>query len=84
MQKRFLQSHRSGFYFGVVEEGQLQADDELELASKHPDGLRVMDVTRLYTTEKTNRELLKKAISVLALPQSWRDYFEHQLEKLGR
>ena len=82
MVKRFLSSQRTGFYFGVVEEGPVQAGDELELLKKHPDQLSVADVTRLYSTEKTNEKLLKKAISVLALPQSWRGYFEHQLDKL--
>lgn len=82
MVKRFLSSQRTGFYFGVVEEGRVQAGDELELLKKHPDQLSVADVTRLYSTEKTNEKLLKKAISVLALPQGWRGYFEHQLDKL--
>ena len=82
--KRFLKSQRSGFYFGVVEEGRVQAGDEFELLSRHPDGLSVADVTRLYTTEKGNAELLSKAISVSTLPESWRGYFEHQLEKLSR
>ena len=82
MPKRFLQSGRSGFYFGVVEEGQVQAGDTLELLSKDPDGLRVADVTSLYTTERGNAALLRKAISTTALPDSWSEYFEHQLERL--
>ena len=84
MLKRFLHSQRTGFYFGVVEEGQVQAGDALELLSKHPDGLTVADVTRLYTTEKGNVALLKKAIAVTALPNSWSGYFEHRLHKLER
>ena len=79
--KRFLKSQRSGFYFGVVEEGRVQAGDELECLSRHPDGLSVADVIRLYTTEKGNAALLRKAVSVSALPESWRGYFKHQLEK---
>lgn len=82
MLKLFLKSQRTGFYFGVVEEGVVQADDHLERVGEHPDGLRVSEVTRLYTTERTNKALLRKAISVLALPERWRDYFEHQHEKL--
>jgi MOSC domain-containing protein YiiM len=81
--KRFLQSQRSGFYVGVVEEGQVQAGDALELLSKHPDGLSVADVTSLYTTQKGNVALLKKAIAVTALPDSWTGFFEHQLAKLN-
>ena len=82
MLKKFLKSQRTGFYFGVVEDGQVRAGDELERVSEHPDGLTVADVTRLYTTEKTNTDLLRKAVSVAALPESWRGYFEHQLERL--
>ena len=84
MLKRFLKSQRTGFYFGVVEEGSLQADDELEPLSRHPDRLAVSDVTRLYTTERSNADLLRKALAVAALPESWRSYFVHQLEKLER
>ena len=82
MVKRFLKSQRTGFYFGVVEEGTVQAGDHLDRVAEHPDELRVADVTRLYTTERTNDTLLRKAISVEALPESWRGYFEHQLARL--
>ena len=82
MPKRFLQSQRTGFYFRVVEEGEVEAGDTLELLSKHPDGLSVADVTSLYTTERGNVALLRKAIAVTALPESWSGYFEHQLERL--
>ncbi len=82
MVKRFLQSRRTGFYLGVVEEGLVQTGDHLERVAEHADGLRVADVTRLYTTERTNEELLRKAISVVVLPESWRGYFEHQLQRL--
>ena len=84
MLKRFLKSQRTGFYFGVVEEGTVRAGDELEPVSKHPDRLAVSDVTRLYTTERSNGDLLRKAIAVSALPEGWSNYFAHQLEKLER
>ncbi|MCZ6649563.1 MAG: MOSC domain-containing protein [Acidobacteria bacterium] len=83
MVKRFLKSQRTGFYFGVVDEGLVQAGDRLERVAEHPGGLRVADVTRLYTTERKNKALLRKAISVEVLPDSWRGYFKHQLETLG-
>lgn len=82
MVKRFLKSQRTGFYFGVVEEGVVQAGDFLEPVAEHSDRLPVADVTRLYTTEKTNGALLRRALSVEALPVNWRGYFEHQLERL--
>ena len=62
----------------------MQAGDALELLGKHPDSLTVADVTRLYTTERANVALLKKAVSVAALPENWRGYFAHQFEKLNQ
>jgi MOSC domain-containing protein YiiM len=84
MLKRFLQSGRSGFYFGVVKEGEVQAGDTLEQLSTHPDRLTIADVTDLYTTEKGNVALLRKAIGATALPDRWKGYFAKQLVKLER
>ncbi len=80
--KRFLQSQRSGFYFGVEQEGTVQAGDRFELLSTDPQRLKVADVTRLYTTDKGDAELLKKAVATSALPEKWRGYFNHRLEKI--
>ncbi len=80
--KRFLQSQRSGFYFGVMQEGTVQAGDRFELLSMDSQRLKVADITRLYTTDKGNTELLTKAVATSALPEKWREYFNHRLEKI--
>ncbi len=77
--KRFLRSRMSGFYFGIVEEGTLQASDENTVVSRHPASLSVEDVVRLYTTDKKNETLLRKAVAVTALPESWRVSFAQRL-----
>jgi MOSC domain-containing protein YiiM len=82
MVKRFFESRRSGFYVGVVDEGAVEAGDPFERVAEHPARLRVADVTRLQTTEATDEALLRKAISVTALPESLRGSFEQQLERL--
>lgn len=82
MVKRFLTSQRTGFYFGVIEEGVVEAGDRLERVVEYPAGLRVADVTRLYTTERSNEALLRKAVAVTVLPQKWRAFFEHRLHRL--
>ncbi len=81
--KRFLQSQRMGMYFGVVQEGTVQAGDRFELLSTDSQRLTVADVTRLYTTEKNNAELLTKAVATSPLPVKWREYFEHRLDKIN-
>ena len=45
--------------------------------------VRVSDITQLYTREKHNVGLLRRAMEVEALPESWKSYFQHQLEKLA-
>jgi MOSC domain-containing protein YiiM len=80
--KRFLVSERSGFYFSVLKEGEVGAGDELELIERNDSGVRVVDVTRLYGSDKRNVDLLRRAIATKALPGSWREYFEKRIEGL--
>jgi MOSC domain-containing protein YiiM len=80
--KRFLVSERSGFYFSVLQEGEVGAGDEFELLEKNASGVRVVDVTRLYSSDKRNLDLLRQAIATEALPSSWREYFQARIERL--
>ena len=80
--KRFLASERTGFYFAVLQEGDVGAGDAIQLMERSEHSLKVSDVTRLYTREKNNSQLLRRAIEVDALPESWRSYFQHRLAKL--
>jgi MOSC domain-containing protein YiiM len=79
--KRFLQSERSGIYFAVIEEGEIKAGDAIEFISRDENRVTVTDIARLYASEKGNLALLRRAIQVPALPESWRDYFLERLEK---
>ena len=80
--KRFLTSERSGFYFSVLKEGEVGAGDEIELLEKNASGVRVVDVTRLYSSDKRNVDLMRRAIATEALPDSWREYFRKKIESL--
>ena len=80
--KRFLASERTGFYFAVLQEGEVGVGDQIELIEASKSSLKVSDITRLYTREKHNAGLLRRAIEVEALPDSWKNHFQHQLEKL--
>jgi len=82
MIKRFLISERSGFYLSVLKEGDVGAGDEFELIKKNAAGVRVVDVTRLYSSDKHNLVLLRQAIRTEALPASWREYFQKRIEGL--
>lgn len=80
--KRFLVSERSGFYLAVLEEGEVGAGDSFQLIKRNKPSVTVSDITRLYVRDKHNKELLRRAIEVEALPESWRGYFQNRLDKL--
>ena len=82
MIKRFLGSERTGFYFAVLQEGEVGVGDQIEFIEGSKRNIRVSDITQLYTREKHNIGLLRRAIEVEALPESWRSYFQNRLQKL--
>jgi MOSC domain-containing protein YiiM len=81
MVKRFLSSRRTGFYFQVLQEGEVGAGDALELVSRDSNNITVADITQLYVREKNDLALLHRASQLEALPESWRDYFQEQVHR---
>ena len=83
MVKRFLSSRRSGFYFGVAQEGEIDRGDPIELIARDKNSLTVADIVRLYAFEKDDRKTLQRAVELEALPDSWRGYFLEQLRGIS-
>jgi MOSC domain-containing protein YiiM len=77
--KRFLQSRRTGFYFAVLQEGEVGPGDEIQLIEADKHNITIHDITQLYISEKDNMELLGRALEVEALPESWRNHFRKRL-----
>ena len=82
--RKFLQSRRTGFYFAVLKEGQVQAGDALELLSRDANNITIADITRLYAFEKDDLNRLRRAVKLEALPESWREHFQRQLQDRER
>jgi MOSC domain-containing protein YiiM len=80
--ERFLHSGRCGFYFSVVEEGEVGAGDEVELLGREENTLSVAEVNSLYTGKAPDRELLQRSLEVMALPLSWRYRFRARLDEI--
>lgn len=78
MVQRFLESRRTGFYFRVLQEGEVGTGDTLELISRDNHNITVAHITQLYVREQHDPDLLRRAIQLEALPESWRDYFRKQ------
>lgn len=81
--KFFLESRRTGFYFGVVKEGIITPGDEVERTHTEENSITMDNITELHLLNKNNKELLEKAVKVEKLTASWKEYFQEQLEKLS-
>ena len=86
MVKRFLNSRRTGFYFAVAQEGEVESGDAIELLARDPDSLTVADVFKLYaldTFDTDDRDKLQRAVDLESLPDTWRGYFQEQLQRIA-
>ena len=79
MVKRFLRSGRTGFYLAVVGEGEVARGHSLEIVGRDEHGVTVADIASLYTRDRDNEDLLRRAVDVPALPESWKEYFRKHL-----
>ncbi|PYQ51267.1 MAG: MOSC domain-containing protein [Acidobacteria bacterium] len=79
MVKRFLASGRSGFYLAVLREGEVGAGDPIEFTARDEHGVTVADIAALYTDDADNQGLLRRAVQLPALPESWREYLRKRL-----
>ena len=79
MVKRFLRSGRTGFYLSVLREGEVARGNPIEFAGRDDHGVTVADIAALYARDMDNEDLLRRAVEVPALPESWRAYFRKRL-----
>jgi MOSC domain-containing protein YiiM len=67
MTKLFALSLRSGFYFSVVEEGEIKAGDTIEIVQKDRHQVSIADVNGLYYAPTIDANLLERALQVPSL-----------------
>jgi MOSC domain-containing protein YiiM len=79
--ERFLESERPGFYLAILQEGEIGAGDAMERVHEDERRVTVVDVLRLYLERKdgSDPELLRRAASVEALAEGWRQHFRKRL-----
>ena len=69
MVKKFWQSGRSGIYFSVVKEGDVERGNSIELLQSDPEQVSVTEVVGLYKGTEWNSDLLQRA---LRAPLVWK------------
>ena len=65
--------HRPGFYFRVLEEGEVGAGDDIVKVADGPERITVADVDALLYLPKPSREKLERSLRVPALSEGWKE-----------
>ena len=81
MIKRFLLSGRSGFYFSVIEPGDVTAGSRIEVLDRDPEAVTVSDIVRLYLGQVRDPALIQRATNVTSLPENWRNQLLLRVQK---
>jgi ferredoxin-NADP reductase/MOSC domain-containing protein YiiM/ferredoxin len=72
--------HRPGFYFRVLEEGEVQAGDEIIKLSSGPEQMPVAEIDALLYLPGHARQQLLRALRIPALSAGWKASFRALLE----
>jgi ferredoxin-NADP reductase len=77
-----LVSHnRPGFYFRVLEEGEVGAGDEIVKVGEGPERMTVADIDALLYLPHRSREQLERSLRVPALSAGWRTSLKALIEQ---
>jgi MOSC domain-containing protein YiiM len=83
MAARFRASGRTGFYFAVIEEGEIGAGDALQLVRPGKNQVSVAELLRLEDyPQPADQERIRQALQIDELPSSWRKRFLKKLDQL--
>ncbi len=74
-----LAHHRPGFYFRVLQEGEVGAADDIVKISDGPERISVAEVDALLYLPGHSREQLERALRIPALSKGWQSSFQAML-----
>jgi ferredoxin-NADP reductase/MOSC domain-containing protein YiiM len=75
-----VEHRRPGFYFRVLQEGEVGAGDEIVKIADGPERLTVAEIDALLYLPGHSREQLQRALKVPALSKGWQSSFEAMLD----
>jgi ferredoxin-NADP reductase/MOSC domain-containing protein YiiM len=76
MPSLLVSHHRPGFYFRVLEEGEVGAGDEIVKVAEGPESFTVADVDALLYLPGHPPDQLQRALRIPALSPGWKSSFE--------
>lgn len=77
--QRFLAAGLTGFYFAVVEQGEVAAGDSIELIERSEHDLTIADVVRLFKGERADPQALARAAQLETLSGGLRAQFARRV-----
>ncbi len=76
-----VEHHRPGFYFRVLQEGEVGAGDDIVKTTDGPERISVADIDALLYLPGHTREQLQRALRIPALAKGWQGSFQAMLEQ---
>jgi ferredoxin-NADP reductase/MOSC domain-containing protein YiiM len=76
-----VEHHRPGFYFRVLEAGEVAAGDEIVKVSDGPERMSVAEADALLYLPGHSRAQVERALLIPALPTGWRSSFQALLQQ---
>ena len=73
--------HRPGFYFRVLQEGEVEAGDDIVKITDGPERISVADVDALLYLPGHSSEQLQRALRIPALSEGWQSSFRAMLQQ---
>jgi len=73
--------HRPGFYFRVLQEGLVQAGDEITRLRVGPEQLSVAEIDGLLYLPNRPQRVVKRALRIPALSDGWRSSFRSMVDR---
>jgi ferredoxin-NADP reductase/ferredoxin len=73
--------HRPGFYLRTIEEGRVQAGDEIEKLDTGVEAMTIAEIDGLLYLPHRSRKALARALRIPALSEGWQGSFRELLEQ---
>jgi ferredoxin-NADP reductase/MOSC domain-containing protein YiiM len=76
-----VEQHRPGFYFRVLQGGEVGAGDDIVKITDGPERMNVADIDALLYLPGQSSEQLPRALKIPALSKGWQDSFQAMLQQ---
>ena len=81
MPSLLVKHHRPGFYFRVLQEGEVGAGDDIVKIADGPEKMNVAEVDALLYLPGHSSEQLERALRISALSKGWQSSFQAMLQQ---